>query len=109
MVRNERVPELAIYSFEHGERFEPDYLLFVTKKNHGENLNHQAYIEPKGDHLLETDKWKEEFLKEISEKHYISKTIISGNEHRIMGLPFYNEENRREEFAAEIKSWIETI
>ena len=31
VVRNERIPELAIYSFEAGERFEPDFLLFVRK------------------------------------------------------------------------------
>ncbi|CDF27457.1 type III restriction-modification enzyme [Dialister sp. CAG:588] len=33
VVRNERIPDLAIYSFEAGERFEPDFLLFVRKKN----------------------------------------------------------------------------
>lgn len=27
IIRNERIPELAIYSFEDGSRFEPDYLL----------------------------------------------------------------------------------
>ena len=107
VVRNERIPDLAIYSFEHGERFEPDYLLFVTKKNN--DLNHQVYIEPKGNHLLEMDQWKEDFLNEIADKHYISKTLISGNEYKIIGLPFYNEQHRRVTFLEEVSTWIETI
>lgn len=32
IVRNERIPESAIYSFAAGERFEPDFLLFVRKR-----------------------------------------------------------------------------
>lgn len=32
LVRNERIPALAIYEFDTGERFEPDFLLFLQKK-----------------------------------------------------------------------------
>lgn len=109
VVRNERIPELAIYSFEHGERFEPDYLLFVAKKNSDNFTNYQTYIEPKGNHLLKEEKWKEEFLNEIGEKHYISKNLISGNEYKIMGLPFYNDQYRREDFLEKVSAWIDTI
>lgn len=109
VVRNERIPELAIYSFEHGERFEPDYLLFVAKKNSDNFTNYQTYIEPKGNHLLKEEKWKEEFLNEIGEKHYISKTLISGNEYKVLGLPFYNEQYRREDFLEKVSAWIDTI
>lgn len=31
-VRNERIPALAIYEFDTGERFEPDFLLFLQRK-----------------------------------------------------------------------------
>lgn len=55
VVRNERIAELAIYSFETGERFEPDFLLFVRKKRSEEALTYQGYIEPKGNQLLDND------------------------------------------------------
>lgn len=32
VIRNERFSELAIYSFDKGKRFEPDYLLFIKIK-----------------------------------------------------------------------------
>ncbi|CAD7287342.1 hypothetical protein LMG7974_00248 [Campylobacter majalis] len=41
VVRNERIPELAIYSFEAGERFEPDFLLFVRKQKNEGSLTYQ--------------------------------------------------------------------
>lgn len=31
IVRNGWIADLAIYSFEYGERFEPDFLLFIKK------------------------------------------------------------------------------
>ncbi len=109
VVRNERVPDLAIYSFEHGERFEPDYLLFVTKKNSSSNTSHQVYIEPKGNHLLKEEEWKENFLNEIGDKHYIGKSLVSGNDYKVIGLPFFNEQYRRDSFMEKISEWIETI
>ncbi|MGO3751695.1 MAG: DEAD/DEAH box helicase family protein [Peptoniphilaceae bacterium] len=110
LVRNERVPELAIYSFSNGERFEPDFLLFVEKKNIDNRFNYQVYVEPKGGHLLNTDVWKENFLLEIEDKHLIKNTIITANdEYIIMGLPFFNEANKLEDFGGAIKTWFKKI
>lgn len=109
VIRNERVPDLAIYSFEHGERFEPDYLLFVTKKNIDNYSNHQVYIEPKGNHLLLEDEWKENFLNEIADKHHIDKSLIAGNDYKVIGLPFFNEQYRRDSFIDEVSEWIDKI
>src|SRR5699024_12718064 len=33
LVRNERFAQLAVYDFHTGERFEPDFLLFLREKN----------------------------------------------------------------------------
>ena len=46
LIRNERV--LKIYSFEDGERFEPDYLLILENDNKIEDKQYQIFIEPKG-------------------------------------------------------------
>jgi type III restriction enzyme len=59
LVRNERI--LKIFSFKDGSAFEPDYLLFMKDKK-GKDLNYQLFIEPKGSHLAEYDKWKNDFF-----------------------------------------------
>lgn len=99
LVRNERIPALAIYEFDTGERFEPDFLLFLQKKGTDGYLQEQIYIEPKGSHLLEKDKWKEDFLLKIEEQGIPVKKYVDDNEYRIFGLPFFNKDSRMEEFA----------
>ena len=109
IVRNERISDLAIYSFEHGERFEPDFLLFVRKKTNDNYITHQLYAEPKGNNLLEEDKWKEEFMLEMEENAFTNPMFDYGNEYKIIGLPFYNEEYRRKEFGEAIDKWISNL
>ena len=98
LVRNERIPALAIYEFDTGERFEPDFLLFLQKRDTDGYLQEQIYIEPKGSHLLEKDKWKEDFLLKIEEQGIPVKKYVDDNEYRIFGLPFFNKDSRMEEF-----------
>lgn len=105
VVRNERIPELAIYSFEAGERFEPDFLLFVRKKQIDDSLTYQGYVEPKGTHLLEQDSWKESFSLQIEN---LAKTegLFTDN-YKIIGLPFFNKENRMEEFEKGFNNFLD--
>ena len=104
VVRNERIPELAIYSFEAGERFEPDFLLFVRKQRSEGSLTYQGYIEPKGNQLLNNDAWKEEFSMQIEKEH--SVTGLYADDYKIIGFPFFNDNNRMEEFEKAIDEWI---
>ena len=71
LIRNER--HFKIYNFSDGRAFEPDFVLFLHKKN-GNMLTYQIFIEPKGKHLKEHDKWKQDFLKEITKK-FEGKTL----------------------------------
>lgn len=97
LIRNERLAALAIYSFDTGERFEPDFLLMLRKQ--GQRFSQQQiYIEPKGTHLLESDRWKEEFLLSLEENAIPHKVYVDNTDYRIVGLPFYNEDNRMSEF-----------
>ena len=107
LIRNERVPELAIYSFAAGERFEPDFLLFVKKKDVSEIKSLQAYIEPKGSQLLLQDAWKENFLSQIKDKHEI--TDLLGHGYTILGLPFFNQEHRMAEFSKAIDELVNQL
>ena len=51
---------------------------------------------------MEKDKWKEDFLKEIMSRN-IAEVLADGSKVRIIGLPFYNEEFKREEFIDALK------
>jgi type III restriction enzyme len=87
LIRNER--ELKIFD-KLGRAFEPDFLLFCKQRDR-EQLTFQVFIEPKGEHLKGNDKWKEDFLKEISAKQ---KTIkIHTDTYLITAVPFYNYNN----------------
>lgn len=107
LIRNERIPELAIYSFDTGERFEPDFLLFIKKKEFSTEKTLQAYIEPKGSQLLLQDAWKEKFLSEIKDKHQINDLLC--NDYTILGLPFFNQENRIAEFSKAIDELVNQL
>lgn len=99
LIRNEKAFE--IYNFMDGKTFEPDYLLIANDKKTG-NISYQIFIEPKGGQLLEKDKWKEDFLKEIMSRK-IAEVLADNSKVRIVGLPFYNEEFKREEFIDALK------
>ena len=96
LVRNER--QLHIYSFAGGERFEPDYLLFLHKQNGDGYEQLQVFIEPKGTHLIDNDKWKEEFLLEIEDKAVATKIFVDDNKYKIWGFHFFNNVVRMNEF-----------
>lgn len=100
LVRNER--QLHIYSFDGGERFEPDYLLFLHKNNSDGYEQLQVFIEPKGTHLVENDKWKEDFLLEIEDKAIATKIFVDDNKYRIWGFHFFNTDVRMSEFAEDM-------
>lgn len=105
VIRNERFSELAIYSFDEGKRFEPDYLLFIKNKNDDKSEEYQIYAEPKGEQLLLVDKWKEDFLIKIEEKQKTMK-----NNHKIIGLPFFNgKETKLKEFSEVINKFLDKI
>lgn len=96
LVRNER--QLVLYSFDGGERFEPDYLMFLRKRNGTGFEQYQIFVEPKGNHLIAQDKWKEDFLLQIESRGIPTKTYADDNEYRVWGFPFYNQQNRMTEF-----------
>lgn len=101
LVRNER--QLAIYSFDGGERFEPDYLLFLhlPKQEGYEQL--QIFIEPKGTHLVEKDSWKEDFLLQLESRAIPVTKFADDNKYKIWGFHFFNRAVREMEFDDDMK------
>ena len=106
LVRNER--EFAIYSFDDGARFEPDYVLFLLKESDGEIEQFQIFVEPKGEHLSAADAWKEKFLLQLKQKAIPVKIFADDVVCKIWGLPFYNRSDEKN-FDSEFRTLIDRM
>jgi len=103
LVRNEK--DIKIYSFDTGQAFEPDFLLFMRIKGSANKYdNLQLFIEPKGDGLLKQDKWKNDFLKQIRSMADVTWCTQTDDFH-VWGIPFFNE-SANTEFEAAINDEV---
>ena len=100
LLRNEG--HLAIYNFNDGQAFQPDFVLFMREKS-GKLLTYQLFIEPKGRHLKEHDIWKQTFLKDITSAFDGKLLSFEDKKCRLIGVPFYNNEDENE-FRASLDS-----
>lgn len=107
LLRNEKA--VRIYSFDKGQAFEPDFLMFANDKETG-NVSWQIFIEPKGSQFLDVDNtfknskegWKQEFLHQISERDE-ARTLVDDDRYRIVGLPFFNEMVSKDEVKEQLR------
>ena len=100
LLRNEG--HFSIYNFSDGSPFQPDFVLFLREKN-GASLSYQLFIEPKGEHLAEHDRWKEKFLEEIRAE-YQSKILTENNKYRVIGVPSFYHERYENQFKDELNA-----
>lgn len=105
LIRNER--HFKIYNFDDGRPLEPDFLLFLTDKKKKVSLHYQIFIEPKGWHLFEHDEWKEKFLKVLKANHIV-KQLWKNKKYTIWGMPFYNEQYRKQILEEEFETLFNT-
>jgi type III restriction enzyme len=62
------------------------------------NTRHwQVFVEPKGQHLLRTDEWKERFLCALKDEGRIEQ-LMENRRYVLWGLPFFNSSERLTEF-----------
>ena len=100
LLRNEG--HFSIYNFSDGSPFQPDFVLFLRQKN-GESLSYQLFIEPKGEHLAETDRWKAEFLQEIGAEFH-SKILTENSKYRVIGVPSFYHERYENQFKDDLNA-----
>ena len=100
LLRNENL--FKIYRFSDGSAIEPDFVLFLKDKGSKNILSYQLFVEPKGNRGLIEDKWKEDFLKEI-ESEFKIETLLDKGRFKLIGLPFYNEQQTKQEFTKTFK------
>jgi len=100
LFRNEK--HFPLYSFQSGEAFYPDFVLFMKTKDKSNQIAYQVFIEPKGDQFLDDkstfvrsgEGWKQEFLLNIAPEH---KLVIEDHKFKLVGLPFFNSGNTNSE------------
>ncbi len=104
LIRNEKL--FALYSFQDGRAFEPDFLLFLRKSETGKSMIMQLFIEPKGQYLKSQEQWKECFLKEVNSKAQI-QIVFQGRDYSVYGLPFFNYEGAmKQDFDLAMENFI---
>lgn len=90
LLRNEE--QYKIYDFHTGQGFQPDFILFLKDKT---NLHYQVFVEPKGDNLMGVDRWKNDFLEEITNRYSKNNILkIESKEYKLIGLPLFNQKNK---------------
>ena len=104
LIRNERL--FKIYDFKQGRPFEPDFVLYLKKKKDNKTIYFQLFVEPKGEHLIEHEEWKEYFLKKIKEKYEV-EIFAENKDFKIIGLPFYNEQERKQIFKNDFENELD--
>ncbi|WBU61201.1 DEAD/DEAH box helicase family protein [Paracoccus albus] len=88
LLRNEKAVKL--FDFDTGRAFEPDFVLFLRRKEDETSTILQLFIEPKGNHLRPQDDWKQAFLTQLKAKARL-ETVFQGRYYAVLGLPFFNE------------------
>lgn len=90
--------DLKIYAFDDGRATEPDFVLFLRKKDEDSEFdNIQIFIEPKGEHLRRTDEWKTKFHIRIHDEGILNFQTAN-DKFEIWGMPFFTR-NIEHEFA----------
>jgi len=88
LIRNER--KVKITEIDGTRGFMPDFLLYMKNADY----TYQVFLEPKGEHLLLKDQWKEAFLQSLNTREDVE--ILSENEQvRLIGLRFYTSDAER--------------
>ena len=103
LIRNEK--HFKLYTFDDGRPLEPDFVLMLKEVKKKESLIYQLFIEPKGQQLIATDSWKEDFLKQI-EQEYKLDIVFENKDFKLVGMPFYNEQLKKTEFDNKLKKLL---
>lgn len=104
LIRNQQ--HFKLFNFDDGRAFEPDFVLFLIKDGETHVSQYQIIIEPKGSHLMEHDKWKQDFLVCMRKEHKIEQLWKNRN-YVIWGMPFYNETKAKQDFEREFNALID--
>ncbi|WP_088859731.1 DEAD/DEAH box helicase family protein [Brachyspira hampsonii] len=93
LFRNDQ--DLAIYNFDNGTAFYPDFILICEYKK--EQIHYQVFLEPKGKHLESSpeEKAKQDFLLSIKNNSTLNKDIfeLDTDKYILFGMRFFTDDN----------------
>ena len=100
LLRNEKF--FQVFDFGEGRAFEPDFIMLLKRRNHVISI-YQIFIEPKGNQFKDKqgrfedskEGWKQDFLLEM-EKKADTDLKLENKKFKLIGLPFYNEQLKKE-------------
>lgn len=81
LIRNEK--DFSVFD-STGRAFQPDFILMFSDKTSGAGKAFQLFIEPKGEHLVEHDQWKEDALLAFDHQDEQANCVVY-----VLGLEFY--------------------
>ncbi|ELK46164.1 DEAD/DEAH box helicase family protein [Halobacillus sp. BAB-2008] len=88
LIRNER--SIKIVEIDGVRGFMPDFLLYLQD----DEVTYQVFLEPKGGHLIEKDRWKQNFLEELNKRDIVQ--VLSENDNvRLIGIKFYSNSSEQ--------------
>jgi len=98
LIRNEKKVKLVEIDGTRG--FMPDFLLYLRDIG----CTYQVFLEPKGPHLLEQDRWKQDFLLSLTSRSDI-EILAEGENVRLLGIKFYSSDSKvKQEFEDDFKA-----
>ena len=107
VIRNEQYKDLVLYNNDekspcYAERFFPDFV-FWGEYQSGDKIAIECFMESKGEHLIEKDKWKENLLKSLKGE------CIQKNNNKIFveGLCFFRTKAENHAFKDDFWKFIE--
>lgn len=104
LIRNEL--DYYLFSPEDGRRFAPDYLMIIND-NDNKQWYYQCLFEPKGSHLIEHDKWKEQILINLDKDSQIVLNTDSDSDYqeiKCLGFKFFNSDSQnRTDFSTDFQ------
>ncbi len=89
LLRNdERTTRFKLTEFDGYRGFMPDFILYMKDADY----SYQVVVEPKGGHLVDYDRWKEDFMESLCNNHEFS--IIGEDQNvKLLGFKFYTKED----------------
>lgn len=106
LFRNDQ--DLAIYNFDNGAAFYPDFILICEYKK--EQIHYQVFLEPKGKHLESSpeEKAKQDFLLSIKNNSNLNKDTfeLDTDKYILFGMRFFtdNDNNNSQKWNDELKN-----
>ncbi|PNP97849.1 DEAD/DEAH box helicase family protein [Moraxella sp. RCAD0137] len=107
LIRNEL--DYYLFDVDSGRRFSPDYMMIINDFQN-KKMYYQCLFEPKGGHLLDKDKWKEQALIQLENQAHIELDCQGSDfdayqEVKCLGFKFFNSEPRGVgDFGADFKN-----